>query len=98
MDDPLFAPGWRPHRGGAASAPVGDSASTGEVVASTQYPTTSTGLSRFVPEVEAVEAVEANRTTLRGLLGEARSGRSQQHLGREYPANGVDGQILPSLV
>ena len=65
MDGPLFAPDWWPHRRGSG-APVGDSASTDEVVASTQDPTASTNLSQFVPGVEAVEAVEANPTTLRG--------------------------------
>ena len=65
MDDPLFDPGSRPHRGGTSEA-VGDSASSSEVVASTQDLTASTELSRFVPEVEAVEALEANLTTLLG--------------------------------
>ena len=51
---------------GVTGAPVGDSASTGGVVASTLNPTASTNLSQFMPGVEAVEAVEANPTTLRG--------------------------------
>ena len=75
---------------GATSAPVGDSASTGDVVASTE-------LSRFVPEVEAVEAAEANPTSLRWWLGKARSGRFQHRLDREYPANDLDALIFPSL-
>ncbi len=57
---------------GATSAPVGDSASTGDVVASTE-------LSRFVPGVEAVEAAEANPTSLRGVTrkGDERALSSQ---------------------
>ena len=57
--------GLRPYRGGTG-APVGDSASTGEPVVSTQSLTASTELNWFVPEVEMMEAVEANPTSLRG--------------------------------
>ena len=69
----------------AYQPPAGDIASTSEVVASTQYPTTSTGLSRFVPEVEAVEAVEANPTTLRGWIEEGDERMISSHEDEEGP-------------
>ena len=54
--------------------PFDNLASTSEALASTENPTASTDLSPFVPGVEAVEAVEANPTALRGWFGSARSG------------------------
>ena len=54
--------------------PFDNLASTSEALASTENPTASTDLSPFVPGVEAVEAVEANLTTLWGWFGSARSG------------------------
>ena len=57
--------------------PIGVSASTQDPVTSTKYPAASTELSRFVPEVEAVEAVEANPTTLRGWAKKVGTGRMQ---------------------
>ena len=41
-------------------------ASIPEALASTDYATASTNSSQFVPDVEAVEAVEANPHTIRG--------------------------------
>ena len=45
-------------------------ASTPEALASTDYATASTNSSQFVPDVEAVEAVEAIPHTFAGFSGE----------------------------
>lgn len=63
---------------GYQRSPIGGvSASTQDSVTSTGCPAGSTESSRFVPEVEGAEVVEANPTILRGWASKVGNGRMQ---------------------